>query len=184
MPLVRIHCMLVNPMNAVLRSLSLAVLMVLSTTVPFGVSSLEETIDASSTSSRSLACTGDICLNEALPNPNGYDNASWPGGEWMEIHNSGNTTVDVRDWYLTNKAAKVLTFDLNSIVDYDAADATSWEIEPDEYMVIARNGLPSSVFYLANTNDIVSLFNSSGVQLDQATWTFAATVSRLRPLWL
>ena len=175
MPLVRIDSMLVNPMNAVLRSLSLAVLMVLSTTVPFGVSSLEETIDASSTSSRSLACTGDICLNEALPNPNGYDNASWPGGEWMEIHNSGNTTVDVRDWYLTNKAAKVLTFDLNSIVDYDAADATSWEIEPDEYMVIARNGLPSSAFYLANTNDIVSLFNSSGVQLDQATWTFTSS---------
>jgi hypothetical protein len=88
-------------MNAVLRSLSLAVLMVLSTTVPFGISSLGDASDASSTSSRSLVCTGDICLNEALPNPNGYDNASWTGGEWIEIHNSGNTTVDVRDWYLT-----------------------------------------------------------------------------------
>ena len=146
--------------------------MVISIIAPFGISSLEEVPDVPATSSRSLACTGDICLNEALPNPNGYDNASWSGGEWMEIHNSGNTTVDVRDWYLTNKASKTLYFNSTSIVDYDTMDSTSWEIEPDEYMVIARNGLPSSIFYLANTNDIISLFNSSGVQLDQATWTF------------
>jgi len=162
-------------MNAVVRSLCLATLMVISIIAPFGISSLEEVPDVPATSSRSLACTGDICLNEALPNPNGYDNASWSGGEWMEIHNSGNTTVDVRDWYLTNKASKTLYFNSTSIVDYDTMDSTSWEIEPDEYMVIARNGLPSSIFYLANTNDIISLFNSSGVQLDQATWTFSSS---------
>ena len=136
--------------------------MLISITVPFGVSSLEETSEVPATSSRSLACTGDICLNEALPKPNGYDNASWPGGEWMEIHNSGNTTVDVQDWYLTNKASKTLYFNSTTIVDYDAADSTSWEIEPDEYMVIARNGLSNSVFYLANTNDIISLYTSAG----------------------
>ena len=164
-------------MNAVLRSLCLAVLMIMSTTVPFAVSSLEQTSVASETSSRSLACTGDICLNEALPNPNGYDDAAWPGGEWMEIHNSGNSTVDVRDWYLTNKASKTLYFNSTSIVDYDAADSTSWEIEPDEYMVIARNGVSSSIFYLANTNDIITLFDANGVQLDQATWTFSSSGS-------
>ena len=149
--------------------------MVISTSVPLGIASLEQNTEVTHTSSRSLACSGDICLNEALPNPNGYDDASWPGGEWMEIHNSGNTTVDVRDWYLTNKASKTLYFNSTSIVDYDAADSTSWEIEPDEYMVIARNGVPNSVFYLANTNDIVSLYTSGGVQLDQATWTFSSS---------
>jgi phosphatidylserine/phosphatidylglycerophosphate/cardiolipin synthase-like enzyme len=93
----------------------------------------------------------------------------------MEIHNSGTTTVDVRDWYLTNKANKTLYFNSTSIVDYDAADSTSWEIEPDEYMVIARNGLPNSIFYFANTNDIISLYTDGGVQLDQATWTFSSS---------
>ncbi|MBT5392224.1 MAG: hypothetical protein HOL22_07790 [Euryarchaeota archaeon] len=162
-------------MNAVFRSFCLAALMVLSTTASLAISSFEESPQTSNTSSRSLACSGDICLNEALPNPNGYDDASWPGGEWMEIHNSGTTTVDVRDWYLTNKANKTLYFNSTSIVDYDAADSTSWEIEPDEYMVIARNGLPNSIFYFANTNDIISLYTDGGVQLDQATWTFSSS---------
>ena len=76
-------------MNAVFRSLCLAALMVLSTSVPLGISSLEQTSEVTKTSSRSLVCSGDICLNEALPNPNGYDDAAWPGGEWMEIHNAG-----------------------------------------------------------------------------------------------
>ena len=45
----------------------------------------------------------------AMPNPNGYDDAAWPGGEWMEIYNSGATAVDVLNWELVNKANKVLT---------------------------------------------------------------------------
>ena len=59
------------------------------------------------TSGRAMACTGNVCLNEALPNPNGYDNDTWPNGEWMEIYNSGTTPVDVLNWQLVNKASKV-----------------------------------------------------------------------------
>ena len=114
-------------MNPILRSLSLAFLMILSTTVPLGVSSLESTEKVvQSTSARSLACSGDICLNEALPNPNGYDDATWPDGEWVEIYNSGSSTVDVRDWYITNKASKTLYLNSTTIVDYDSADSNSW----------------------------------------------------------
>jgi len=160
-------------MNLVLRSFGLALLMVLSTTLPMGVSTLNDTESIDSTTARSLACSGDICLNEALPNPNGADDATWPGGEWMEIYNSGTSTVDVLDWYLNNKASKKLYFNSASIVGYDAANSSSWEIEPDEYMVVARNGL--SNFYLANTDDMVSLYTDGGVQLDQATWTSAAS---------
>jgi phosphatidylserine/phosphatidylglycerophosphate/cardiolipin synthase-like enzyme len=160
-------------MNLVLRSFGLALLMVLSTTLPMGVSTLNDTETIDFTSARSLACSGDICLNEALPNPNGADDATWPGGEWMEIHNSGTSTVDVLDWYLSNKASKTLYFNSASIVGYDAANSSTWEIEPDEYMVVARNGQTN--FYLANSDDIVSLYTDGGVQLDQATWTSAAS---------
>jgi hypothetical protein len=83
-------------MNLVLRSFGLALLMVLSTTLPMGVSTLNDTETIDFTSARSLACSGDICLNEALPNPNGADDATWPGGEWIEIHNSGTSTVATR----------------------------------------------------------------------------------------
>ena len=72
------------------------------------------TIDVvEATSGRAMACAGNVCLNEALPNPNGYDDAAWPGGEWMEIHNSGSTAVNVLNWQLENKASKTLDFDTN-----------------------------------------------------------------------
>ena len=92
-----------------------------------------------SASARSQPCSGAICINEALPNPNGLDDAMYPGGEWLEISNSGTTSVDVRNWYFSNKAAKTLTFDANSIVGYDINNASTYTIAPGYYMVIARN---------------------------------------------
>ncbi len=41
------------------------------------ISVLIETTEAS-VSGRALACSGSVCLNEALPNPNGYDDDTWP----------------------------------------------------------------------------------------------------------
>ena len=167
-------------MTPTLRSLSLALLMILSTTVSIGVSSLETAERVvQSTSARSLACSGEICLNEALPNPNGYDNGTWPDGEWVEIYNSGNSTVDVRDWYITNKASKTLYLNSTTIVDYDSADSNSWELSPDEYMVVSRNGLSNYMFYLANSNDNISLFTDSGTQVDQATWSSSSSGNSL-----
>ena len=91
------------------------------------------------TAGRAMTCSGTVCLNEALPNPNGYDDAAWPGGEWMEIYNSGNTAVNVLNWELVNKANKVLTFDSASIVGFEAGNSSTWTIQPGDYMVIARN---------------------------------------------
>ena len=156
------------------RPLLLALLLVFSTLGTVTTTELNTEVD-SFTSARSTACSGTICLNEALPNPNGYDDATWPNGEWLEIHNNGNTTIDVLDWYVTNKASKVMYFNETTIVDYDPNNSSSWEIEPDEYMVIARNGMSTSVFYLANSNDIVTLYTDAGANLDQATWTFSSS---------
>ena len=72
-----------------------------------------------------------------MPNPNGYDDAVWPNGEWLELHNSGTTSVDVRNWYFSNKAAKTLTLDSNSIVGYDAANASTYPRSGD-YMIVAQ----------------------------------------------
>ena len=137
----------------------------------------DELLDSpqSTQNSSSIACLSDICLNEALPNPNGADDAAWPGGEWIEIYNNGTTSVDVRDWYIENKVQKQMIFNLTTIVDYDPNDSNSWTIAPGDYMVIARNGMPNSMFYMSNKNDNMTLFDSSGTQLDVASWSFSSS---------
>ena len=122
------------------------------------------------TGGRSIACTGTVCLNEALPNPNGDDTDTWPNGEWMEIYNSGSTAVNVLNWELENKVGKKLSFDSTSIVGYEAGNSSTWTIQPGDYMVIARNGTPTSVFYLTNTYDKIDLLDSFGNRVDQASW--------------
>ena len=65
---------------------------------------MSQFIDVSTASSgRAMACSGDVCLSETMPNPNGADTATWPNGEWFEIINAGTTNVDVSGWYANNK---------------------------------------------------------------------------------
>ena len=123
---------------------------------------------AEATSGRALACSGTVCLNEALPNPNGGDDDTWPNGEWMEIHNSGATSVDILNWKLINKASKTLDFDSSSIVGFEEGNSSTWTIQPGDYMVIARNGYAN--FYLTNTFDYITMEDSTGNVIDQASW--------------
>ena len=128
---------------------------------------------AEATNGRALGCSGTICLNEGLPNPNGYDDAAWPGGEWMEIFNSGTSAVDVLSWTLENKASKTLTFDSSSIVGFETGNSSTWTIQPGDYMVIARNA--SQNFYLTNTFDYITMRDSSSNIMDQASWNNTAS---------
>ena len=106
-------------------------------------------------------CAGPICINELIPNPAGYDNATYPGGEWVELVNEGSTSVDVRNWALVNEGGKTLTLDAASIVDYDAADSASYTMAPGDYLVVARNG--AADFYLANSGSrSLDLRNTQG----------------------
>ena len=155
-------------------SLALVLLMFISAIMPLFTVDNELLDNSQNTQkSSSIACLSDICLNEALPNPNGADNAAWPGGEWIEIYNNGTNSVDVRDWYVENKVQKQMIFNSTTIVDYDPNDSNSWTLAPGGYMVIARNGMPNSMFYMSNTNDNITLFDSTGTQLDVASWSFS-----------
>ena len=152
-----------------IRAFTLVAVLLFST-----ASMLVDTTEAT-TSGRAMACSGMVCLNEALPNPSGYDNAAWPNGEWMEIYNSGSSPVNVLNWKLVNKANKVLDFDSSSIVGYESGNSSTWTIQPGEYMVIARNGTSDSVFQLVNTFDYVTMQDSSGNFVDQASWNFSSS---------
>ena len=122
---------------------------------------------------RSQPCGGSICINEVMPNPNGYDNATWPNGEWLELYNSGTSSVDVRNWYFSNKASKTLYLDAASIVGYNASDASTYTLAPGDYMIVARNGTTN--FYVANANDFMTLYDASNSWVDEATWNSSSS---------
>ena len=43
--------------------------------------------------------TGEVAFNEILPDAVGNDTDNWPNGEWIELVNTGNQTVDLANWY-------------------------------------------------------------------------------------
>ena len=48
-------------------------------------------------------------MNEVMPNPwPSYDNDTYPGGEWIEILNTGQTDFDVSQIYLEDLAGNVI----------------------------------------------------------------------------
>ena len=156
-------------MNNRTLATSLILLFLLSLTAPLTTSGLEEgQIEPSQTSARSTACTGDVCINEVIPNPNGADNGTWPNGEWLELHNSGTSDVDLTGWKAVNGAGKTLTFNANTIVGYQSGNASTWTISPNEYVVIARNG--DGNFYMTNTGMSMELVDNNNNVLHQATW--------------
>jgi len=149
-----------------IESIFLLTLMLLVPLTP-----LVEPVEA--TGARSQPCGGSICINEVMPNPNGYDDAAWPNGEWLELHNSGTSSVDIRNWYFSNKASKTLYLNSASIVGFDANNASTYTIAPGDYMIIARNA--STNFYVANSNDFMTLYDSSNGWVDEATWNSSSS---------
>ena len=139
----------------------------LASLTPVGFAVLDDQ-SASQTSARSNACSSTVCINEVLPNPNGFDDAAWPGGEWLEVHNAGTTAVDMLNWTAVNSGNRILAFDANTIVGYQASNASTWWIAPGDYMVLARNG--NANFYLTNSGMTLSLFDETGTSIHEATW--------------
>src|SRR6056300_511773 len=127
-------------MNNRTLAYSLLTLFLLSLLQPLSLPPLNENGEAALlASARSSACTGSVCINEVIPNPNGADNGTYPNGEWFELSNTGTSDVDLTGWEATTSAGKSLAFDVATIVGYQAGNASSWTISPGEYVVIARN---------------------------------------------
>ncbi len=170
-------------MKQPLPALLLASLFVLSVAaplgVPAGVPSLNTEASGKWTNGRSSACTSTLCLNEVLPNPNGYDDAAWPGGEWLELHNIGTTDIDMTGWKVTTSASKTLAFDANTIVGYQSGNASTWTASPGEFVVIARNG--DANFYLTNTGMTVTLVDNNNNNVHSASWGSVSTGTSYEP---
>ncbi|MGB1233517.1 MAG: lamin tail domain-containing protein [Poseidonia sp.] len=152
-------------MKNTLTASSLILLFLLSLTSPMATTLAE--VSSPTRAGRSTACSGYVCINEVIPNPAGYDNATYPGGEWFELYNSGTVAVDLTGWKVTTSASKTLDFNANTIVGYQAGNSSTWTISPGDYMVIARNG--DSNFYMTNGG------------MSMTWWTTTTTTSIRQP---
>lgn len=113
----------------------------------------------------------DVVINEFLINPIGSDDASMPGGEWVELYNNSTTEYyDLSGWSVgtyTNSYKLYLT--TTNTISSDSSTA-GLVIGPSEFFVIYRNGNGS--FYMRNMgNDGIRLFDNSEVEVDKYSYT-------------
>ncbi len=96
---------------------------------------------------------GKVVINEFLPNPAGADNAQKPGGEWVELYNSGGSSVDVNGWKLYDNSDSH-----ELLISAANTDSGATIVAPGGFLVVYRNG--DADFALNNTGgDAVRLFD-------------------------
>ena len=105
-----------------------------------------------------------IEINEFLPNPEGYDNAPMPEGEWIELFNYGTTELD-----LTNCTIKDSTQTRKLVISN--TNTYTRLIKPKEYLVVYLNGAYTG--FLNNEGDLekIILITPGNVELDRVTYT-------------
>lgn len=94
----------------------------------------------------------DIVLNEFIPNPTGADTALMPEGEWVELYNNSEVSVDVGNWVIYDDT------DSNELYITNLNTNTGLTVVPAHgYLVVYKNG--DSDFSLNNTSDSVRLYD-------------------------
>lgn len=106
-----------------------------------------------------------ISINEFLPNPAGYDDAPMPGGEWVELYNSGNESIDVKGLILNDDFGNGL-----EITEVNVKDSTI--IDPDSLLVIYRNG--NGKLELNNNGFDQVILSYQGAVIDSVSYSDAA----------
>jgi hypothetical protein len=99
--------------------------------------------------------TGNIVINELIPNPEGVDSL----GEWIELKNIDSKTVDLNGWHLA---------DTSRSYTLSVEDFVNLLIEPGDYFVIPRS---ISNIALNNTGrEAISLVDSDGRVIDMVVY--------------
>lgn len=115
-----------------------------------------------------IAYLKEVVINEFLPNPSGNDNAAMPHGEWVELYNNSDASIDVNGWYLYDAVnSHALAINATNSLVKGTPDVSTTIIPSKGFLVVYRNG--DSDFELNNTiGDSVRLYNnqiSTGGQL-------------------
>ncbi len=137
-------------------ALFLTALMVLMTLSPLGQAS----------EGRSTACTSDVCINELMPNPAGSDTGLYPSGEWVELHNSGTSDVNLQGWTLVDAGGWTHNINSTTWVDFGSL-ATPYTLAAGDYAIIAENEQGS--LKINNAGEVLDLKDASGNTIHTVT---------------
>ena len=113
-----------------------------------------------------------IVITEIMPNPGAVSDSY---GEWIEIHNTTDSTIDIEGWMIK---------DAGSDEHVISNDAMSILVVPGDYFILARNGNEAlngglvadyayTGFTLSNSEDEIILTNAAGAIVDEVHYTNA-----------
>jgi len=129
---------------------------------------LTKCIEADCIAPEAATVTHQVVVNEVMVNPYGDDT----GQEWIELHNPGNTPVDLNGWTVKDCAEQAM-----------GLAGTNLTLGPGDFLVlgaqadpILNGGVPvdiayPSAFYLANSVGAVLLYDAQGVLVDQTRYS-------------
>ena len=112
-----------------------------------------------------VTVTGDIGFNEIFSNAVGNDTATWPDGEWVELINNGNQSLDISNWHFTSGSRN---FNIN---EHQMPLKSDTMILPGEIFLVAING--SQGFYLKNTIDTIELRDTTNQIVSTITYNYS-----------
>ena len=120
-------------------------------------------------------------ITEFLADPQGYDTAAMPDGEWVELYNEGTENIDLLGFILKDKN------DNNELmITSTSIENSTTVIKPKEYKIIYRN--ENGKFNLNNDEfEKVRLYDSNLTLLDEvsyATTREAVSWSKIDDLWI
>ena len=114
-----------------------------------------------------------IVINEIMKDPSAVSDAS---GEWFELHNGGESSVDLCGWTVKDNGSDEMTITCDSALMIDAGG----------YVVFASNGDSTSNgglspdyvytygdFQLANADDEIILLDATGGEVDRVEYNAA-----------
>ena len=104
-----------------------------------------------------------IVLNEIMYNPVGDEGASMPNGEWVELYNNSDATIDVAGWKIKDLVNNTITVSTtNSDNNLNTADSGETSVPAHGWLVVYRNGSA----YFNNSGDTLYLLNNLNVLMD------------------
>jgi len=102
-----------------------------------------------------------IQITEFLPDPGGVDNVPLPGGEWIELYNSGNIDLDLQGLKLKDNAN-------HEIIISDVRTLEGTLIESNDYLVVYMNGFSG---FLNNIElEVINLHDPDNNLIDSVSY--------------
>ncbi len=101
-------------------------------------------------------------ISEVMPDPNGKDASPMPGGEWIEIHNKGESAIDLEGFYIADEKGN--RFTISSVTTMNTT-----LIEPEAYLLVYGNGKGM----MNNDADAITLFDKNNATIDKVSYTYS-----------